>query len=133
MFWEQNEEEMQNLRKYSLCIPLIKKLQFFQNNRSSHRKYAIKKGLLKYFATFTGKHFCQSLFFDKGKGLRPANKTENLVQLFSCEFCEIFRNIFFYRKSPVFASLSAFLVKFHAVLEFVSSLIPIFFLLLRFT
>ena len=117
MFWEQNEEEMQNLRKYSLCIPLIKMLQFFQNNRSSHRKYSIKKGLLKNFVKFTGKHFCQSLFFDKGKGLRPANKTENLVQLFSCEFCEIFRNIFFYRKPSVVASVSAFLAKFYAVLS----------------
>ena len=31
-----------------------------------------KKGVLRYFAIFTGKHLCQSLFFNKIAGLRPA-------------------------------------------------------------
>ena len=39
--------------------------------RSSHRRCSIKNGVLKYFAKFTGKHLCQSLFFDKVSGLRP--------------------------------------------------------------
>ena len=30
-----------------------------------------KKGVLKNFAKFTGKHLCQSLFFNKVSGLRP--------------------------------------------------------------
>ena len=30
-------------------------------NRSSHRRCSIKKGVLKNFAKFTGKHLCQSL------------------------------------------------------------------------
>ena len=30
------------------------------------------KGILKYFTKFTGKHLCQSLFFNKIAGLRPA-------------------------------------------------------------
>ena len=30
-----------------------------------------KKGVLKIFAKFTGKHICQSLFFNKVAGLRP--------------------------------------------------------------
>ena len=35
--------------------------------------------------------------FDKLAGLRPATllKKENLVQVFSCEFCEISKNTFF--------------------------------------
>ena len=31
-----------------------------------------KKGVLRNFATFTGKHLCQSLFFNKLAGLRPS-------------------------------------------------------------
>ena len=33
--------------------------------RSSHRKCSIKKGVLRNFAKFIGKHLCQSLFFNK--------------------------------------------------------------------
>ena len=35
------------------------------NNRSSHRRCSVKKGALKYFAKFTGKHICQSLYLIK--------------------------------------------------------------------
>ena len=31
----------------------------------------LKKGVIKNFAKFTGKHMCQSLFFNKIAGLRP--------------------------------------------------------------
>ena len=42
-----------------------------------------KKGVLRNFAKFTGKHLCQRLFFNKVAGL------------FSCEFCEISKSTFF--------------------------------------
>ena len=32
-----------------------------------------KKGVLRKFAKFIGKHLCQSLFFNKVAGLRPVN------------------------------------------------------------
>ena len=35
--------------------------------RSNHRRYSIKKGVLRNFAKFTGKHQCQSLFLIKLK------------------------------------------------------------------
>ena len=41
-----------------------------------------EKNIPKYFAKSTGKHLCQSLFFNKVVGLRP-------------EFCEKFKNTFF--------------------------------------
>ena len=41
--------------------------------RSSHRRCSVRKGVLKNFAKLTGKHLCQSLFFNKVVGLRPAN------------------------------------------------------------
>ena len=45
--------------------------------RSSHRRVSVKKGILRNFANFTGKHLCQSLFFNKVAG-RPANVRNSL-------------------------------------------------------
>ena len=66
-----------------------------------------KKGVLRNFAKFTGKHLFQSLFFNKLAGLRPETffKKESLAQVFSCEFCEISKNTFFYRIPPVATSV----------------------------
>ena len=36
-----------------------------------------KKGVLKNFVKFTGKHLCQSLFFNKVAGLKVSNKDTN--------------------------------------------------------
>ena len=44
-------------------------------HRSSHRRCSVRKSVLKNFTKFTGK--------------------ETLAQLFSCEFCEIFKNTLF--------------------------------------
>ena len=57
-----------------------------RTERSSHRRFSVKKGVLRNFTKFTGKHLCQSVFF---------NKRETLAQVFSCEFCEISKNIVF--------------------------------------
>ena len=57
-----------------------------------------KKGVLRNFTKFTGKHLCQSLFFNKVTDLRPACnfiKKETPAQVFSSEFCEISKNSFF--------------------------------------
>ena len=42
--------------------------------RSSRPAVFCKKGVIRNFAKFTGKHLCQSLFL--------------MAQVFSCEFCE---------------------------------------------
>ena len=61
--------------------------QYLYKQRSNHRRCSVRKGVLKNFAKFTGKHQCQSLFFNKVKGLDlQLIKKETLV--FSCEFCE---------------------------------------------
>ena len=39
--------------------------------RSSRPEVSCKKGVLRNFTKFTGKHLCQSLFFNKVTGLRP--------------------------------------------------------------
>ena len=58
---------------------------------------SVKKGVLKNFTKFTGKHLCQSLFFNKVAGLRPATllKRDSGADVFSCEFWEIFKNTIF--------------------------------------
>ena len=43
-----------------------------KTDRSSCPEVFCKKGVLGNFAKFTGKHLCQSLFFNKVAGLRPA-------------------------------------------------------------
>ena len=40
-------------------------------NRGSSLEVVCKKGVLENFAKYTGKHLCQSLFFNKVAGLRP--------------------------------------------------------------
>ena len=42
------------------------------HSKSNHQRCSMKKGVLKNFVNFTGKHMCQSLFFNKVAGLRPA-------------------------------------------------------------
>ena len=41
--------------------------------KSSHQRCSVTKGVLTNFAKFTGKHLCQSLFFDKLARLNPCN------------------------------------------------------------
>ena len=67
-----------------------------------------KKGVRINFAKFTGKHRCQSLSLNKVAGLWPEAcnfiKKETVLQVFSCEFCEIYTNTFYYRTPLVAAS-----------------------------
>ena len=46
--------------------------RFREDGRNSHRRCSVRKGVLTNFAKFTGKHLCQSLYFNKVAGLRPA-------------------------------------------------------------
>ena len=77
------------------------------------------KVILKTFTKLAGKNLCQTLFFDKVAGLKILQNSQkkHLCQsrfclffhkvaglIFSCELCEIFENIFFYRTIPVAAS-----------------------------
>ena len=70
---------------------------------TSTRRCSVKKGFLRNFSKFTGKHLCQSLFF---------NKAVDLSQVLSCEFYEISMNRFFYGKPQVAVSVML-IPKFH--------------------
>ena len=73
--------------------------------RSSRPGVFCKKGVLENFIKFTGKHLCQSLCNFTKKEACNFIKIETLAQVFSCKFCEIFKNTFFYRTPLVAASV----------------------------
>ena len=57
-------------------------------HRNSHQRCSVRKSVIRSFAKFTGKHLCQSLFFNKVAGLRPANLfKKRLTQVFSRNLC----------------------------------------------
>ena len=65
--------------------------------RSSHHRCSVRKGVLRSFAKFTGKHLCQILFFNKVAGLTPATLLKKRLwhRCFLVNFCEISKNTFF--------------------------------------
>ena len=50
--------------KYTICLIQYKSSSVL-NDRSSHRRCSVRKGVLRNFTKFTGKYLCQSLFFNK--------------------------------------------------------------------
>ena len=80
-------------------------LDYFIKSRASDRSSRLgvfcKKCVLTNFTKFTGKHLCLSLF---NKIFKNFFKKETPAQVFSCKFCEIIKNTFFYRTLPVAAS-----------------------------
>ena len=66
------------------------------NDRSSHQKCSMKKGALWNFTKFTGKHLCQSPFFDKVAGLRPPTLLKERLwnRCFPVNFVKVLRTSF---------------------------------------
>ena len=64
--------------------------------RSSRSQMFFQMGVFKNLAIFKGK-----------KGLQLYLKRDS-TQVFSCEYCEIFKNTFFYRTPPVAAFLLSY-------------------------
>ena len=94
---------------------------YYENNtperfrfKSSRSQMIFKIDVLKNFTKLTRQKLCWSLFLIKLQALRPATLSkrdsmeismETLTQLFSCQICKIFKNIFSYRTPSVTASL----------------------------
>ena len=64
---------------------------------SSHSEVFCKKGVLRNLTKFTGKHLCQSLFFNKVAGLRPATLLKKRLwhKCFPVNFVKFLRTPFF--------------------------------------
>ena len=90
------------IRHLPNLIHLLRAFSLFQKQLPGG---VCKKGVLRNFAKFRGKHLSRKLFFKKVAGLAcNCIKKESLTQMFSCEFCEISKNTFFYRTPQVAAS-----------------------------
>ena len=74
--------------------------------KSSRPDVFCEKGVLRKFAKFQGKHVRQGLFFNKVAGACNFIKKGALAQVFSCEFCEISKNTFFYGTPLVVAPVA---------------------------
>ena len=61
--------------------------------KSSHQRCSERNGVLNNFSKLTGKHLCHSLFFRK-KLQASASQKRDSAQVFSCGFCEVFKNTF---------------------------------------
>ena len=68
-----------------------------ENIRSSRPEVFCKKGVLRNFAKFAGKHLCQSLFLNKVAGIRPATilKKRFRHRYFPVNFVKFLRTPFF--------------------------------------
>ena len=64
-------------------------------SRSSHRRCSVRKGVLRNFSKFTGKHMCKNLSFNKVAGCLQCYLKRGSTKVLSCEFCEISKNTFF--------------------------------------
>ena len=62
--------------------------------RSSHQRCSMTESVFRNFRKFMRKDLSQNLFFNKVAGLNFIKK-ETLAQVFSCEFCEVFKSTFF--------------------------------------
>ena len=62
-------------------------------NTSSHWRCSVKKVFFKKFVKFTGKHLCQSLFFNKVAGLGPETLLKKTLwqRCFPVHFAEFSR------------------------------------------
>ena len=70
---------MAEQKKFSPAVYYLRKMSYINRNESVFKYFMRQKqppevfyenGVIKNFAKFTGKHMCQSLFFNKVAGLR---------------------------------------------------------------
>ena len=62
-------------------------------HRSSRPELFCKKGILRNFPKFSGKHLCQGLFFNKVAGLRPGTLLKKRLwhRCFAVNFAKFLR------------------------------------------
>ena len=86
---------------------------FINKVKKQSPRGVLKKGVLKSFTKFTGKHLWQSLFFNKAEACNFIKK-KALAQAFSCDFCKISNNTFL-RRTPLVATSESYPSKQHSL------------------
>ena len=91
----------------NMCTVRLFLFLFLENKTYACSRLGVfcKKGVLRNFSKFTGKHLCQSFFFNKVAGLRHRCFPVNFVK---------FPTTLFYRTPPVAASDQDSIVKLSA-------------------
>ena len=72
---ETSEEKLKKFVQifvYGISVLMYALIFYLWLSGSSHQRDSVKKGVLKNFAVFTGKHLCWSLFLKKLQAWRPA-------------------------------------------------------------
>ena len=82
--WSYFSLKLQILRLFRARRSKAVECRFTLKRQKQPPEVFVRKGVLRNFPKFTGKYLCQSLFFKK----------ETVVQVFSCEFCAISKNVF---------------------------------------
>ena len=88
------EKAKKKRRRQTTIISINILLERFRSNSSD---VFCKKGVLRNFTKFRGKHLCQSVFFDKDAGLRPATLLKKRLwhRCFPVNFVNFLRTPFF--------------------------------------
>ena len=109
------EKRVLYAKQINYCVYLLKN----KKGRGNHPEVSCKKGVLRNFTNFTGKHLRQSFFFNKDAGLRPKDcnfiKKETLALVFSCEFSQFSKNTFLHRTPLVAASEKEYYANLNAI------------------
>ena len=94
----------------------IESVRTKQYSRSSHRRYSMKKSVLRNFLKCTGKHLWQSLFFNKVAHLRPATSLKKRLwhRCFPVKFAKLLR-------TPFLQSTSGWLLLVFSMRSFVTT------------
>ena len=94
----------------------IESVRTKQYSRSSHRRYSMKKSVLRNFSKCTGKHLWQSLFFNKVAHLRPATLLKKRLwhRCFPVKFAKLLR-------TPFLQSTSGWLLLVFSMRSFVTT------------
>ena len=86
--------------KHTLKINILENIcnLMVSMGRSSHQRCFVKKGVLRNFAKFTGKHLCHRLFFNNVAGLRHATSLKKILwhRCFPVNFVKSLRTPFLY-------------------------------------
>ena len=83
--------------RFQIAKNLINNLNSISNGKSSRPEVFCQKSILRNFVKFTGKHLCQSLFFNKVAALRPATLLKKRLRhrCFPLNFVKFLRTPFF--------------------------------------
>ena len=85
-------------RRKNLVVRHNRVAKYLKKIQKQSPEVLCKKGVLKNFANFTGKHPCWNIFYNQVAGLQPAgflkkdSNASNTSAFLSCEVCETFKN-----------------------------------------